>query len=100
MDLYGEMVPVTAPLGGWGGRDRVRWGPKDRNADAGTEDGVVGAGRPGSSPFSAPTETAPARCLSSSEAEEVVQEEEEVHLRLVVLGRLQLSRYLRKHQRT
>lgn len=57
------------------------------------------AGWPGSSPFSAPTETAPARCLSSSEAEEAVQDEEEVHLRLVVLGRLQLSRYLRKQRR-
>lgn len=36
--------------------------------------------------------------MSSSEAEEAVQEEEEAHLRLVVLGRLQLSRYLGKHQ--
>lgn len=45
-------------------------------------------------PFLAPTGTGPVLCLSSSEAEDAVQEEEEAHLRLVVPGMLQLSRYL------
>lgn len=49
---------------------------------------------PGSLPFLAPRGSGPVLCLSSSEADEVVQEEE-AHLRLVVLGMLQLSRYLR-----
>lgn len=53
----------------------------------------------GSLPFLAPTGTGPVFCLSSSEEEEAVHEEE-AHLRLVVLGMLQLSRYLAMHQRT
>lgn len=47
----------------------------------------------------APKGTGPVLCLSSSEAEDVVQEEE-AHFRLVVLGMLQLSRYLAGDQRT
>lgn len=50
-------------------------------------------------PFLVPKGTGPVLCLSSSEADEVVQEEEEAHLRLVVLGMLQLSRYLWGRQR-
>lgn len=83
-----------------GGQDRVRWGPQRHVEAQGQRTGLREQGRPESSPFLAPTETGPARCLSSSEAEEAVQEEEDAHLRFAVLGRLQLSRYLRRHQRT
>ena len=83
-----------------GGQDRVRWRPQRHGEAQGQRTGQWEQGRPQSSPFLAPTETGPVRCLSSSEAEEAVQEEEEVHLRFVVPGRLQLSRYLRRHQRT
>lgn len=51
-------------------------------------------------PFLVPTGTGPVLCLSSSEAEEAVQDEEEAHLRLVVPGMLQLSRYLAMHKKT
>lgn len=83
-----------------GGQDRVRWRPQRHGEAKGQRTGRWEQGRPQSSPFLAPTKTGPARCLSSSEAEEAVQEEEEAHLRFVVPGRLQLSRYLRRHQRT
>lgn len=49
-------------------------------------------------PFLVPTGTGPVLCLSSSEAEEEVPEEEEAHLRLIVPGMLQLSRYLAMHR--
>lgn len=53
-----------------------------------------------SPPFLAPKGTGPVLCLSSSEAEEAVQDDEEAHFRLVVLGMLQLSRYLGGDQTT
>lgn len=88
--------------GGWEGDKAERGGgPKGRRVETRGQQARGSGSRActGSLPFLAPTGSGPVFCLSSSE-EEAVHEEEEAHLRLVVLGMLQLSRYLATHQRT
>lgn len=98
------MVGRTWRSGDWEGDRQSKVGAPQ--AEAGTQGQQASTGgwerdMHWSLPFLVPTGTGPVLCLSSSEAEEVVQEEEEeAHLRLVVPGMLQLSRYLAMHKKT